>query len=109
VLRSPTFCITWRSVKLGSRYLKASNSFARRSRWRCQPGFLANDLPTRSLGAPAFCLSVPFLQCEPSPSPQPKQLKIFEGCERMFDAGQSARGCIIEYQESSNSAAVFAT
>ena len=33
----------------------------------------------------------------------------FTGCKRMFDAGQSARGCITEYQESTNSAAVFSS
>src|SRR5206468_7970613 len=78
-----------------------------RSRWRCLPGSMANDSHTPSFGAPAFCLSVPSSQCAPSPSPQQKQLKIFEGCEPMLDAGQSARGCIIEYQELSNSAVVF--
>src|SRR5260370_39202187 len=97
----------WRFGKSESRYLKASNSFAQPSPWRCLPGSLANDLRTPSFGAPGFCLSVPSLQCAPSPSPQQKQLKIFEGCERMLDAGQSARSCIIEYQESSNVAAVL--
>jgi drug/metabolite transporter (DMT)-like permease len=41
------------------------------------PGFLANDSRTPSFGAPGFCSSVPSLQCEPSRSPQQKQLKIF--------------------------------
>src|SRR5437764_7785579 len=46
---------------------------------------MANDSRTPNFGAPAFCLSVRSLQCEPSPSPRQKQLKIFEGCERTLD------------------------
>src|SRR4029450_2914441 len=76
----------WRSGKSESRSLKVSNSSVQRSRWRCLPGSLANDSRMPSFGAPASCLSVPSLQCAPSPSPQQKQLKIFEARERMLDA-----------------------
>ncbi len=69
VLRSPTFSTTLQSGKSESRSLKACNSFVQPSRWRSLPGSMENDSRTPNFGAPAFCLLVPSLQCEPSRSP----------------------------------------